>query len=359
MTQRSAGVLLYRRGEAGVEVLLAHPGGPYWQGKDAGAWQIPKGLIEEGEDAAAAARRETEEELGIALLGELRPLAQLRQAGGKRVEAFALEQDVDPAAIVSNRFELEWPPKSRTIQSFPEIDAARWMALDEARDMMLASQRPLLDALRLLLTEDDKGGVRPAAGPEPRDLAGLRTARSVRRPHSAPANRDRIAASKGVGSRQKASRRASAEAAYGSPRLVAKMNDIEKLLKSAREARTDGDIDTALDAYRHAAALARDGGHTTLLAHALRHVADIARETGAASTALEASREALAIYRDTPAVAPLDLANGLRVEALALQSLSRKSDAEPAWREARALYEAAGVLEGVAECDANLTPRSP
>lgn len=151
MPQRSAGVLLYRHGDTRLEILLVHPGGPYWRRKDAGAWQIPKGMIEDKEEAIAAARREAQEELGIALVGELRPLAQIRQSGGKHVEAFALEQDVDPEAIVSNRFELEWPPGSGRLQSFPEVDAARWMTIAEASEAMLPSQLPLLAALQVML----------------------------------------------------------------------------------------------------------------------------------------------------------------------------------------------------------------
>lgn len=151
MVQRSAGVLLFRRQEAKLEILLVHPGGPYWRGRDAGAWQIPKGLIEPGEDAAVAARREAEEELGVELCGTLRPLGELRQAGGKLVTAFALEQDLDPATIVSNRFTLEWPPRSGVTRSFPEADAARWLSIEEAGTAMLPSQLPLLEALRKLL----------------------------------------------------------------------------------------------------------------------------------------------------------------------------------------------------------------
>lgn len=155
MVQRSAGVLLYRRTTLGTEVLLVHPGGPYWRNKDAGAWQIPKGLIESEEDAVTAARREASEELGVALVGELDPLAEIRQRGGKMVEAFALEQNLDPAAITSNRFELEWPPRSGTFESFPEVDAARWLTLEAAEAAILPSQRPLLHALQALL--DDRG----------------------------------------------------------------------------------------------------------------------------------------------------------------------------------------------------------
>ena len=144
---RSAGILLWRRGTGGVEVLLVHPGGPYWRRKRAGAWQIPKGGIGPEEAAEAAARREFAEELGQAAAGALAPLGELRQAGGKWVVAFALEGDLDPATIVSNLFELEWPPRSGRRQSFPEVDEARWFALAEAEGEMLASQRPFLTAL--------------------------------------------------------------------------------------------------------------------------------------------------------------------------------------------------------------------
>lgn len=144
--QRSAGVLIWRRRERAIEVLLVHPGGPYWRSKDKGSWQIPKGLIEAGEGAAAA-RREAEEELGVKLQGDLVPLGEIRQKGGKIIEAFALELDLDPAAISSNVFELEWPPRSGQTQRFPEVDAAQWLSIDEAGEMMLQSQRPLLIAL--------------------------------------------------------------------------------------------------------------------------------------------------------------------------------------------------------------------
>ena len=148
--KHSAGVLLHRRTPA-LEVLLVHPGGPYWQRKDRGAWQIPKGEIEPGEDPETAARRETEEELGVALAGALRPLGDVRQAGGKWVTAFTLEQGLDPAAIRSNMFEIEWPPRSGTVQSFPEVSAARWLAVEEARRIMLPSQCPFLDRLVALV----------------------------------------------------------------------------------------------------------------------------------------------------------------------------------------------------------------
>lgn len=140
----SAGVLLYRRSPA-LQVLLVHPGGPYWTCKDRGAWQIPKGLIEPGEAPEAAARREAQEELGVALSGTLRPLGDIRQKGGKLVTTFAIEHDLDPAAIHSNEFEIEWPPRSGRRERFPEVSAAQWLSLDEARELILESQLPLLE----------------------------------------------------------------------------------------------------------------------------------------------------------------------------------------------------------------------
>jgi len=149
----SAGILLFRQREARLEVLLVKPGGPFWRNKDAGAWMIPKGLVEHGETPVEAALREFEEETGTRLTTVPFPLATVRQAGGKLVEAFALEGDLDPAAIRSNEFELEWPPRSGRLQPFPEIAEARWMTLDEARQLMLPSQLPLLDALAAKLEE--------------------------------------------------------------------------------------------------------------------------------------------------------------------------------------------------------------
>jgi predicted NUDIX family NTP pyrophosphohydrolase len=146
MPQHSAGVLLYRIAPD-IEVLLVHPGGPYWRRKDRGAWQIPKGMIGPGETPEGAARREALEEIGLSLDGELVPLGEVRQSGGKLVTAFAAEQDFDTTALASNTFELEWPPRSGKTAAFPEVDAARWMTLPEARAMMLESQRPLLDRL--------------------------------------------------------------------------------------------------------------------------------------------------------------------------------------------------------------------
>lgn len=151
MPRRSAGVLLLRAGPDGLEVLLVHPGGPFWRNKDVGAWQIPKGEIEAGEDAEAAARREAQEELGVAVDVPLVPLEDVRQAGGKLVMAFAGAMDFDTAAIVSGTTEIEWPRGSGRRQTIPEIDEARWLSPAEARRLILPSQLPLLDDLDRML----------------------------------------------------------------------------------------------------------------------------------------------------------------------------------------------------------------
>ena len=151
-TKRSAGILLYRRRAGRLEVLLAHPGGPWWRNKDAGAWGIPKGLIDAGEDPLAAARREFEEETGQpAPAGEAIALTPLRQASGKLVLAWALEGDCDTACIRSNDFPMEWPPRSGQVQQFPEIDRAEWFALDAAREKAIAGQRAFLDELERVI----------------------------------------------------------------------------------------------------------------------------------------------------------------------------------------------------------------
>jgi predicted NUDIX family NTP pyrophosphohydrolase len=143
----SAGILLFREGDEGTQVLLIKPGGPYWRNKDVGAWMIPKGAIEAGEAPVEAALREFEEETGTRLTTVPFPLATVRQAGGKLVHAFAAEGDLESEAVTSIDFELEWPPRSGRRERFPECEQARWMALAEARAMMLPSQLPLLDAL--------------------------------------------------------------------------------------------------------------------------------------------------------------------------------------------------------------------
>jgi predicted NUDIX family NTP pyrophosphohydrolase len=148
---RSAGIILYRRRGAGIEVLLVHPGGPFWRHRDAGAWMIPKGMVEPGEEPEHAALREFEEELGTRLEGTPIFLRRVRQAGGKWVEAYAMEGDLDCAAITSNNVEVEYPPRSGRFQSYPEVDRAQWFTLAEARPAMLPSQQPILDALAALL----------------------------------------------------------------------------------------------------------------------------------------------------------------------------------------------------------------
>ena len=149
----SAGILLFRRGDGETQVLLIKPGGPFWRNKDAGAWMIPKGMVEPGEAPAEAALREFEEETGSRLTAVPFPLATVKQAGGKIVEAFAVEGDLDPAGIRSIDFAMEWPPRSGRIEHYPEAAEARWMPLGEARAMMLPSQLPLLDALEARLSQ--------------------------------------------------------------------------------------------------------------------------------------------------------------------------------------------------------------
>jgi predicted NUDIX family NTP pyrophosphohydrolase len=149
----SAGVLLYRERDGETQVLLIKPGGPFWRNRDVGAWMIPKGGVEPGEQPAEAALREFEEETGTRLTSVPFPLARIRQAGGKWVEAYAVEGDLDCDAVVSNEFEVEWPPRSGRREMFPEVDQARWMSLAQARHYMLPSQLPLLDALEAKLKE--------------------------------------------------------------------------------------------------------------------------------------------------------------------------------------------------------------
>jgi predicted NUDIX family NTP pyrophosphohydrolase len=149
-SNHSAGVILFRRGEQGVEFLLVHPGGPFWRRKDAGAWSIPKGQIEEDEEARACALRELEEELGPAPTldpEQLIELGSIRQRAGKLVEAWAAEADFDPATLDSNTFSMEWPPRSGNEEEFPEVDRAEWFDLERAREKILPAQAELLDRL--------------------------------------------------------------------------------------------------------------------------------------------------------------------------------------------------------------------
>jgi predicted NUDIX family NTP pyrophosphohydrolase len=147
-TKLSAGVLAYRRCGPDVQVLLVHPGGPFWRKKDDGAWSIPKGEIEAAEDPEQAARREFAEELGpSASVGPLQPLGEIRQRGGKRVVAFLGECDFDPATLTSNMFEIEWPPRSGRLQFFPEVDRAEWFYLETARLKILSGQVAFLSLI--------------------------------------------------------------------------------------------------------------------------------------------------------------------------------------------------------------------
>jgi predicted NUDIX family NTP pyrophosphohydrolase len=149
--RRSAGIVLHRRTDAGLEVLLVHPGGPFWVGRDAGVWSIPKGEYEDGEDPLLAARREFEEELGSpAPDGEPADLGEIRQKSGKLVKAWALAGDLDASAAHSNSFTMQWPPRSGRMREFPEIDRAEWFDMAEARDKINAAQIPLLERLEAL-----------------------------------------------------------------------------------------------------------------------------------------------------------------------------------------------------------------
>lgn len=147
MPKLSAGLLMYRIRNQRLQVLLVHPGGPFWAKKDAGAWSIPKGEIGPDEDALAAARREFQEELGLEVQGEFVPLGAVTQKAGKIVQAWAVEGDCDPAALRSNTFRLEWPPRSGKLLEFPEVDRADFFDLDEARKKINPGQIDLLSEL--------------------------------------------------------------------------------------------------------------------------------------------------------------------------------------------------------------------
>jgi predicted NUDIX family NTP pyrophosphohydrolase len=156
MPSKSAGILAYRRTEKQLEVLLVHPGGPFWRNKDLGAWSIPKGEYGAGEDPEAVARREFREELGIDMIGALQPLGEIKQKGGKTVTAFAVETDIDASTIQSNTFELEWPPRSGRRQIFPEVDRAEWFDLASARAKINEAQRTFIDRLTALGTSAER-----------------------------------------------------------------------------------------------------------------------------------------------------------------------------------------------------------
>ena len=150
MAVNSAGILMYRRRNDGIDVLLVHPGGPFWRNRDLGAWSIPKGEHDGGEDAETAARREFQEELGGGVSGPLQSLGEVRQRSGKIVRGYALDGDLDVSTVRSNDVAIEWPPRSGRTTYFPEIDRAAWFALPLAREKILASQRPFLDRLEML-----------------------------------------------------------------------------------------------------------------------------------------------------------------------------------------------------------------
>jgi len=149
--KQSAGILMYRRAEGELLVLLVHPGGPFWAKKDLGVWSTPKGEYAGGEDPLAVAVREFAEETGTTPEGEFRPLGEIAQRGGKKVRAWAVEGEFDPAGLKSNVFEIEWPPKSGRKQSFPEVDRAAWFPVEQARERILPSQRELIDRLERML----------------------------------------------------------------------------------------------------------------------------------------------------------------------------------------------------------------
>lgn len=152
MTKRSAGLLMYRWKKLQLEVLLVHPGGPFWAKKDLGAWSIPKGGYGESELALQAAQREFQEETGFTARGDFLELGEVQQAGGKLVSAWAFEGDCDPAALVSNRCHVEWPPRSGRMIEIPEVDRGDWFAITDARSRILKTQVPFLDRLSSLIT---------------------------------------------------------------------------------------------------------------------------------------------------------------------------------------------------------------
>jgi predicted NUDIX family NTP pyrophosphohydrolase len=139
---------MFRRREQGLDVLLVHPGGPFWSRRDDGAWSIPKGAVERGEDWLATAVREFREETGLEAEGPFLPLAPIKQRSGKTVHAWAFEGDCDPATVASNTFLLEWPPRSGTMKEFPEVDRAAWFTVEEAKQKLVPGQVPLVEELQ-------------------------------------------------------------------------------------------------------------------------------------------------------------------------------------------------------------------
>jgi predicted NUDIX family NTP pyrophosphohydrolase len=148
MAKVSAGILLFRRRPPDLEVMLVHPGGPFWAKKDLGAWSIPKGLADEGEELLAAAKREFLEETGMAVDGEFLDLGAHKQPSGKTIAAWACEGDFDPALLKSNTFAIEWPPRSGRMVEFPEVDRAAWYLIHEALEKINKGQKPIVAALK-------------------------------------------------------------------------------------------------------------------------------------------------------------------------------------------------------------------
>ncbi|NEU10134.1 NUDIX domain-containing protein [Flavihumibacter sp. R14] len=153
MAKKSAGILLFRRTNGSPEVLLVHPGGPFWKNKDIGAWSVPKGEFDDDEKPLSAAIREVREELGIDVAGDFIELLPQKQKSGKVIYSWALEQDTDADAIVSNTFELEWPPRSGKMIEIPEVDRADWLSLDEAKIKIIPGQVPIIENLEKILSE--------------------------------------------------------------------------------------------------------------------------------------------------------------------------------------------------------------
>ena len=170
MPKRSAGILLYRRSHGELEVFLVHPGGPFWVKKDLGAWTIPKGEYEDGEEPLAAAMREFREETGFPIEGPYIDLGIIRQASGKLVSGWAVEGDCDPAKLVSNLCQIEWPPRSRRMIEIPEVDRGEWFSLAEARNRIITTQVPFLDLLaagQSMSSPNGKGGASTQRGRSP------------------------------------------------------------------------------------------------------------------------------------------------------------------------------------------------
>jgi len=153
MPRISAGILMYRLKDGRLQVLLVHPGGPFWAKKDVGAWSIPKGIIDEGEDGLDAAKREFEEETGFRVSGRFIPLASQRIKSGKVIMAWAVEGDMDTSNIKSNTFQVEWPPRSGRQQQFPEIDRAEWFDIEEAKKRINQGQKGFLDELEKIVKQ--------------------------------------------------------------------------------------------------------------------------------------------------------------------------------------------------------------